>query len=152
MGSATRHVKAAFEDRVRLQLETDYAVHYPGDSRFDPKEHEEWIEIADLGFTPEPVSGAGGKRVEAWTFQLDCYVEVGEDSDSSHRVWDIVDDIVDAFRLTKIDVNDLTQDAEPKVGELTFTLPDATPVTRATDPGATGDHISVTIPAHYDDL
>lgn len=151
MSSTTRHIKAAFEDRIRTQLETDYPVQYPGDD-FNPKDHSEWVKVEDLGYTPIAVSGAGGKRVQSWTFQVGCFADVDGDEDSGHRVWEIVDDVVDAFRFVGIDVKDLTQDAEPKLGELDFLMPDAEPVSMANDPDASGDHVSVTIPAHYDDL
>lgn len=159
MASQARPIKASVEKRVQDQLETDYAVRYPGDEEFDTDDHREWIEIESLGYTPLQVSGAGGKKVQSWTFQANCYARVGSrrvtddrEKFSSHRVWTIVDDVVDAFEFVDVDVVDFEADGNPTVGVLEFLKPDAEQVEQAGRDGASGDQVSVTLPAHYNDF
>lgn len=150
MADYTRHVKQSFENRVQGQLEGTYPVDWEGAS-FDAEGEAKWIEPRSLGQSNRPTNS--GKRVESWTFQINCYVRIreGDPDRGGNTVWEMADDVIDAFRDVDVDVVDWDESSTPRtsVGTLEFYHPDATPVPNDT-PGL--KQVSVTLEPDFNNL
>lgn len=148
MPDYTRHVKQSFEDRVQTQLEGTYTVHWEG-QYLDTEGITTWIEPRTLGFSDRGANA--GKRWELWTFQVNCYARVGPGTDiGGHKVYEIADDVMTAFRDLDLDVVDWdASDPKPSVGTLEFFHPSADPVPNDEE-GL--QQVSVTMEPHFNDL
>lgn len=143
-------VKVAFENHVQDNLETTYTVHWPGTS-FDATAQDEWLKVDHLGFSPLMLAGGGDE--DDWQFQIICVARMGEQTDatSTNRVWELVDDVIDNFKFTDVDVLDRDQSGNPKIGTLQFTAPNVTTLDLG-NTGAPGDQIALTLPARYTEV
>lgn len=153
MAGNTEYVMTQFMNEVQDQLETTdgLTVRWPR-KRFDTSANSEWLEPHSLGFTPEPISASGPKRVESWTFQVNAVVDVSADGTSIYRVDELADKVIDHFRWLEIDVVDWDQSApRDKVGTLEFLQPDVTPLSHSGE-DARFMARAVTLPAAFDDL
>lgn len=153
MAGHTEYVRTQFMNEIQDQLETTdgLTIRWPK-KRFDTSAESEWLEPEDLGFTPRPISASGPKRVEGWTFQITCVVDVSADGTSIYRIDELVDFVVEHFRWLELDVVNWDQSApRDTVGTLEFLQPDTTPMTHA-EPDDRFMSKVVTLPADFNDL
>lgn len=152
MGVVREMVKVAFENRVQDNLETTYAVDWPGAS-FDTTVQDEWLRVGHLGMSPQMINGNGGNEEDDWTFQVDCFARMGEQTDqtSTNRVWEMADDVFDTFRFVDVDVLDRDQVGNPSIGTLQFLIPQVDVISLG-GPEGPGDHLAVTLNARYTEI
>lgn len=155
MAGHTEYVRTQFMDEVQAQLETTegLTIRWPT-TRFDTGSSDEWLQPFDLGFTPRQISATGPKRVETWTFQINCFAQVGTRSadTSIYRVDELADFALEHFRWLELDVVNWDQSApRDVVGTLFFLQPDVTPLRRS-EPDDRMQARAVTLPAEFDDL
>lgn len=122
MADDTLNVKKSFEARVAAQLEIATSIDWQ-DTDFDAEVANEWIEPRLLGHTPSPARR--GERFERWTAQFNCYARTGFDEfkvqkNPTHRLWELVDLVIAAFRQHDLAILDHAAGGTPEIFRLRF--------------------------------
>lgn len=125
MADDTKNVKLSFEERVTTQLKPTYTIHWQG-LDFDSATVTAWIEPRLLGRSAQP--SRLSERVEAWTFQCNVYAKTGPGGETTHRVWELADAVIDAFDQATFAVKDWADAALPTLFYLRCSEGDVVPV------------------------
>lgn len=132
MADESKNVKISIEDQIETQLGS-LAIDWPGKD-FDGDGVTEWIQPDVLGYSSRPTRLS--ERFEIWTLSINCYTRTGPGTETTNRVWELVDLILAEFDQVTLAIKDWTQSPpEPTLYYLRFSEGTVTPIEPPADAG-----------------